>query len=44
MKSIEIKINVILKMMKPYKNQYKTQDLVSKESKKTQGKLHKHGF
>ena len=31
-------------MMKPYKNQNKTQDPRSKESKKNQGKLHKHDF
>ena len=31
-------------MMNPYKNQYKTEYPRSKESKKNQGKLHKHGF
>ena len=30
--------------MKPCKNQYKTQDPRSKESKKNQEKIHKHDF
>ena len=30
--------------MKPYNNQYKTQDTRSQKSKKNQGKVHKHGF